>query len=428
MALPGCQASCGGVNIPYPFGVGANCSRDAGFEITCNGTTPFLADTTYQVLNMSVAPSVARVQLPIAWTCYNASGSIVNSTDGKVKFNPQGVYRISDARNELVIIGCNTMAYIRSKPSSSSIYWYDIYTGCVAYCNSAESTVNGRCVGQGCCKVDFPPGLTDNNVVFSDWSRKEFVNFSPCSYGFLVDREHYTFRRADLKMDRDSMMPVWLDWAIRPPNDTDTLTCADANKNGTSYACKSQNSNCTDAVNGPGYSCQCADGYEGNPYIDGGCTNINECMDPTKYTCYGRCEDTEGSYKCTCPRGSHGKPKEARCEPNFPRVAQITIDERAREMFDAEIASPENIDFLEKVGSIAIACLKEDMDERPNMKQVVENLQLVRREWKQRQGTHGDQVADEISMESPASLTMNATGAETPGDVVFVTFGYIIPF
>ncbi|TVU47888.1 hypothetical protein EJB05_07504, partial [Eragrostis curvula] len=88
-------------------------------------------------------------------------------------------------------------------------------------------------------------------------------------------------------------------------------------------------------------------------------------------------------------------------------------------MYDVEIASPENMEFLEKVGSIAIACLKEDMDERPNMKQVAENLQFVRREWKQRQGTYGDQVADEISLESPSiSLTMNATGAETPAAVV----------
>jgi serine/threonine protein kinase len=80
-------------------------------------------------------------------------------------------------------------------------------------------------------------------------------------------------------------------------------------------------------------------------------------------------------------------------------LKSFTSDERAREMYDTEIASPENIEFLEKVGSIAVACVKEDMDERPNMKEVAELLQLVRREWKQRHGTHGAQIADEISME-----------------------------
>ncbi|OEL27271.1 Wall-associated receptor kinase 2 [Dichanthelium oligosanthes] len=694
MALPGCQATCGGVDVPYPFGIGGKCFRD-GFEIMCNnGTTPVLAGTDYQVLNLSVAPSVARVRLPIAWKCYNASGSI-NSTDAQVAFNPQGVYRISDERNELVVIGCNTVAWIKSKQATAknSPYAYDIYTGCVSYCTSAESTVEGRCAGVGCCKVDFPAGLTDNAIAFGGYEHTDFYQFSPCSYSFLVDRDSYTFRQADLYMDKDRMMPVWLDWAIRPPNGSLTLTCSDAKKDGASYACKGPNTNCTNAVNGPGYSCQCADGYEGNPYIDGdgGCTNINECTNPDRYKCYGHCRDTEGSFECSCPRGSHGKPKEAPCDPNFPRVAQIVIgvicgialitvsaiflvmvhqrrklreffkrnggpllaninnikiftkeelnqitknysivlgkggfgqvymgtidskqqvavkrsisveearkkefaneviiqsrishrnivrllgcclevdvpmlvyefapkgslndvlhgtkditkaslslgtrldiavdsaealsymhsstnqkilhgdvksgnilldenfmpkvsdfgtsrllsiekkhtmlvigdmnyidpvymktgcldeksdvysfgvvllelitrkkprydgnnsliinfiksyasEDKAREMFDEEITSPENIEFLQKVGSVAVVCLKEDMDDRPTMKQVAEHLQLVRREWKQRQGGHGDQVADVISMESPpVSLTMDATGAETPG-------------
>jgi hypothetical protein len=33
----------------------------------------------------------------------------------------------------------------------------------------------------------------------------------------------------------------------------------------------------------------------------------------------------------------------------------------------------------------------------------------VRGEWKQRQGTHGDQVAEDIPMESPVSLIMDTT-------------------
>lgn len=87
--------------------------------------------------------------------------------------------------------------------------------------------------------------------------------------------------------------------------------------------------------------------------------------------------------------------------------------DKMRMMFDEEIVSPEDIEFLQKVGSIAVACLKEDMDDRPTMKQVAEHLQLVRREWKQ---TQGHIVADEISMESPRVISlMNATGDETPG-------------
>jgi serine/threonine protein kinase len=97
-------------------------------------------------------------------------------------------------------------------------------------------------------------------------------------------------------------------------------------------------------------------------------------------------------------------------------IKSYTSDGKAREMYDTEIASSENIEFLDKVGSIAVACLKEEMDERPNMKEVGEHLQLVRREWKQRQGTHGAGIADDVSMENPASMTMDApAGGETPG-------------
>ncbi|TVU47881.1 hypothetical protein EJB05_07497, partial [Eragrostis curvula] len=467
MALPDCQATCGGVDIPYPFGVGEKCYRDEGFAITCqNGTTPFLAGTGYQVLNLSVASSEARVQLPIAHECYNESG--INETAGEpVSFNRKGVYRVSNIRSEFVVLGCNAMAYIMNRAKAGAPYDYDIYTGCFTYCPTIESTVDGRCKGAGCCTVDIPPGLSDNSIRFQEYNQSYYYKVTPCSYSFLVDREYYHFSKADLRMKKNMMMPVWLDWAIRPPNGTDTLTCADAKMNSTSYACQGRNSNCTDSVNGPGYSCRCPDGYEGNPYTDssGGCTNINECENPEKYKCYGHCEDTDGSYECKCPRGRRGKPKEAPCEPILSRVAQILIGAMGGIAFIAILAlimlimhqkrklraffkrnggpmleSINNIKIFTKeemnqitenygivlgkggfgqVGSIAVACLKEDMDERPNMKQVVENLQLVRREWKQRQGEYGeygDQAANEISLErSPDSLSMNATGAETPG-------------
>ena len=52
-------------------------------------------------------------------------------------------------------------------------------------------------------------------------------------------------------------------------------------------------------------------------------------------------------------------------------------------MYDKEIASPENFESLHMLGSVAVDCLKEDVDARPTMKQVAEDLQLVRREWKQ---------------------------------------------
>jgi hypothetical protein len=50
-----------------------------------------------------------------------------------------------------------------------------------------------------------------------------------------------------------------------------TETCDEANKKKkTSYACAAINSECVPARSGPGYLCNCTQGYTGNPYI-GGC-------------------------------------------------------------------------------------------------------------------------------------------------------------
>lgn len=157
-SLPGCQATCGGVDISYPFGIGPKCFRP-GFEIACNRSTPYLAGTAYKVLNLSLTPSGARVELPIAWACYDVSGGRgrrSSESQAPVEFNPHGVYRISDARNQLYVIACDNTAYIQSQ-KDNSIYGYEYYTGCGSYCRNPESVKNGSCAGVGCCRVDIPP-------------------------------------------------------------------------------------------------------------------------------------------------------------------------------------------------------------------------------------------------------------------------------
>ncbi|XP_039818402.1 wall-associated receptor kinase 3-like [Panicum virgatum] len=54
----------------------------------------------------------------------------------------------------------------------------------------------------------------------------------------------------------------------------------------------------------PGYTCQCWDGYQGNPYLPNGCQDVDECKLPNK--CYGHCTNIPGGYICRCPRGTHG--------------------------------------------------------------------------------------------------------------------------
>ncbi|VAH13425.1 unnamed protein product [Triticum turgidum subsp. durum] len=328
----GCQSSCGGVDIRYPFGIGVgaggrDCFRE-GFEIDCVYDGPVLANTTLRVVQLSVDPAESLVMLPVGRMCYNATDPrrAEEYSHGETLMNKHGVYRFSSARNMLVVLGCNTMGTIGSDKTTRLVDGYSYYLGCMNFCNSSASAQDGQCASLGCCHVDIPPGLTHNYFRFREYDHTSMMDYSPCDYAFLVDRTNYTFRRSDLLRDTLRTSPVWLDWAIRGAGDDSvSLSCAQANKT-KEYACLSNQSYCVDATNGPGYNCNCSEGYEGNAYLVAGCTNIDECADSNKYPCKGVCRDTQGSYQCTCPPGyGSDDPKTQRCTPKFPPAAQICI-------------------------------------------------------------------------------------------------------
>uniref|UniRef100_A0A0E0KNY2 Protein kinase domain-containing protein n=1 Tax=Oryza punctata TaxID=4537 RepID=A0A0E0KNY2_ORYPU len=83
------------------------------------------------------------------------------------------------------------------------------------------------------------------------------------------------------------------------------LTCSEAQRNTSGYACVSVNSTClgfsTKDVGYIGYQCKCMHGFKGNPYIKDGCQDVDECL-TTPGICRGVCHNIPGSFYCTkCP-------------------------------------------------------------------------------------------------------------------------------
>ncbi|KAM3405916.1 hypothetical protein ACQJBY_000135 [Aegilops geniculata] len=272
----GCLPSCGGVDIPYPFGIGPGCFRE-GFKIECTNNGPVLAGTSLRVVKLTLDPDESQVMLPIGWQCYNVSDpdDTYNNWDyGNTTMNKDGVYRISNTHNMLVVVGCNTVGFVASKRTEGGADANAFNTGCMSYCNNSASAQDGLCDGVGCCHVSIPPGLTDNYFNFREYDHSTMMDYSPCDYAFLVDRTNYTFHRSDLKMDTKRTSPVWMDWAIRGNGSIsgDIPSCKQAAKMD-QYACVSTHSECVDSTNGPGYNCKCSTGYQGDAYLPNGCTS-----------------------------------------------------------------------------------------------------------------------------------------------------------
>ncbi|XP_059630307.1 wall-associated receptor kinase 2-like [Cornus florida] len=297
-----CEEYCGDVSIPYPFGTREGCYLNEVFLITCNHNftppKPQLRTSDIEVLNISLDAQELRIYTSVARTCYDSSGGIIRSSTAFVRLN---YFPFSYTRNKFTAVGCDTLAHAVALQGDDLIK-----TGCMSFCASANSSSDGVCSGIGCCQSLIPEGLLIfNSSVRGQSNRSRIWEFSPCSYSFLVEEDAYNFSTADLRgLQNTSVVPTVLDWAVG------NLTCEEAQKNSSNYACPKQ-SVCNESSNGPGYRCNCPQGYQGNPYLPlpNGCQDIDECEDSTLNNCTNSCHNIPGSYKCSCPKWYKGDGK-----------------------------------------------------------------------------------------------------------------------
>ncbi|KAM0825371.1 hypothetical protein ACQ4PT_069606 [Festuca glaucescens] len=322
MARPGCPDKCGNVSIPYPFGTGNGCFQEP-FSVACNESRAYLASTGVQVLDINLTIGEIRVLNPhIAWQCNYTNGTNSSGLDG-LSLDP--FHKVSHTKNMLTSIGCATLALVVGVTKGKHQFEYPVANSCFSFCTDASNVDDStECSGMGCYQSSFPGNISSFNTTSAaveGISNSTIQSFSPCSYSFVAEEEWFKFDRSyvlstNFASKHANGVPLVLDWVVG------NGSCLEASKMGSQYACQAKNSKCIDVSNGPGYRCNCSQGYEGNPYLQGGCQDINECEPPNQslYPCKGNCRNTDGNYTCSCPSGFRSDdPKSIPCvraDPN----------------------------------------------------------------------------------------------------------------
>ncbi|KAL6838402.1 hypothetical protein ACP4OV_031647 [Aristida adscensionis] len=318
------KARCGEVEVPYPFGITPNCSYPApGFNLTCDRTrrTPRLflgdGDGTMRVINIDPRSSTMLV---------HSTGAVhISGGSGKWPagggFRDDGPFVLSPDYNELVVAGSNVLATLRDTNGT-------IITGCSSFSSDLEAYQPSKfCTGIGCCQTFIPKGLVSFDVRSERIvGNNSLQQMQEPAYVFVAKEDWYNnpVRNAIVPLSDNSSqrnaknmaVSVVLTSAFRPlmglpppPDGRDPFQ--DCPGHVSSKICKSDHS--SQFQEPAGYTCVCKDGYDGNPYIPGGCRDVDECKKykPEDLGCFGECINRDGSHKCQCPHGTwgnHSKP------------------------------------------------------------------------------------------------------------------------
>ena len=115
MGLPGCPTSCGNVTVPYPFGIGANCSFSAGFDLTCdhasNPPRLFVDIDRVQVTNISLDEATVRVAREVVVNItFDTTLDHSSFGWGFLGGGRAGPLVLAFGRNDFFVTGCNVQA------------------------------------------------------------------------------------------------------------------------------------------------------------------------------------------------------------------------------------------------------------------------------------------------------------------------------
>ncbi|XP_024964537.1 wall-associated receptor kinase-like 1 [Cynara cardunculus var. scolymus] len=256
-AKRGCNDTCGEVSIPYPFGIGADCSINEWYNVDCTHSTPYLsAFNNMEVLWVNLQLQMVVINVPMIADRHNPvlnSSTILNTNHGDSPF------LFCKLHNKLVVEGCGNAVIMQDG---------SIVSGCSSTCrNDTVSDIN-KCFGTGCCQTRIPHYLESFTLNLTCLESQG--GYEVCRSALLMDDSLVIGKNFSLGSipGNGASVPIGFLW---------TLTDRDYHElNGCSVH-KSVRLTVGKESRVKSHKCKCGVGRYGNPYLEGGCEVPENC-------------------------------------------------------------------------------------------------------------------------------------------------------